>query len=385
MTIKPPDSLDTEFAPAEIIPLDAIQTQHKHFADLNMVKAFLDAFPDVFIVLNEQRQIVFSNDAMVNVAHAPSEDEILGQRLGNLLLCKHALGPGNGCGTTEFCRTCGAVKAMLAGLSGKRQVEECRIGTVDGDALDFRVWSTPIQVDGERFTMLSVKDISDEKRRRVLERLFFHDVLNTAGIVMGFSRLLDMNTEDSEQRALLDTLLSSAQRLVDEIRTQRDLSAAENDELAPHYEALNSIDLLIELKLQYSMHSVAESHEIRIAQDSAQFSFVSDRLLLGRVVGNMIKNALEASQPGDVVTIAAYQQDGEVIFCVHNPQAMPRNVQLQMFKRSFTTKGAGRGLGTYSMKLLSERYLGGSVDFTSTTEQGTTFTARYPQQPQIQE
>ncbi len=49
-----------------------------------------------------------------------------------------------------------------------------------------------------------------------------------------------------------------------------------------------------------------------------------------------------------------------------------------MFQRSFTTKGEGRGLGTYSMKLLSERYLNGRVEFTSSPEHGTTFTAVYP-------
>ena len=43
---------------------------------------------------------------------------------------------------------------------------------------------------------------------------------------------------------------------------------------------------------------------------------------------------------------------------------MPRQVQLQIFKRSFSTKGAARGLGTYSMRLLSERYLKGVVSFT---------------------
>lgn len=71
--------------------------------------------------------------------------------------------------------------------------------------------------------------------------------------------------------------------------------------------------------------------------------------------------------------------DGEqVTFTVQNPTYMPRNVQLQIFNRSFSTKGKGRGLETYSIKLLSERYLGGRVWFESTPEAGTTFYAAYP-------
>jgi sensor histidine kinase regulating citrate/malate metabolism len=56
-------------------------------------------------------------------------------------------------------------------------------------------------------------------------------------------------------------------------------------------------------------------------------------------------------------------------------------VQLQLFQRSFSTKAADRGLGTYSMKLLSERYLKGQVWFTTSLEQGTTFIGRYPLLP----
>jgi sensor histidine kinase regulating citrate/malate metabolism len=67
-----------------------------------------------------------------------------------------------------------------------------------------------------------------------------------------------------------------------------------------------------------------------------------------------------------------------VVFSVHNPAVMPRDVQLQMFQRSFSTKGSGRGLGTYSIKLLTERYLRGSVRFESRRDYGTTFYVRYP-------
>ena len=40
-------------------------------------------------------------------------------------------------------------------------------------------------------------------------------------------------------------------------------------------------------------------------------------------------------------------------------------MDIQTETLSFSTKGAGRGLGTYGMKLLTERYLNGSVSFVS--------------------
>jgi len=109
-----------------------------------------------------------------------------------------------------------------------------------------------------------------------------------------------------------------------------------------------------------------------------EVTLTTDRTLLKRVLGNMTKNALEASAPGQAVTLRCQDQDGGLAFSVHNPKAMPEKVQLQVFKRSFSTKGSGRGLGTYSIKLFTERYLGGRVWFTSSPEEGTTFTAWLP-------
>ena len=96
-------------------------------------------------------------------------------------------------------------------------------------------------------------------------------------------------------------------------------------------------------------------------------------MLLRRVVGNLIKNALEASQPGEAVTIS-YQEVGHPVIAVSNEGVMPEDVRRDVFRRAFSTKGeAGRGLGTSSVKLIAETYLKGTVDFFSTRESGTTF------------
>ena len=68
-------------------------------------------------------------------------------------------------------------------------------------------------------------------------------------------------------------------------------------------------------------------------------------------------------------------------FFVHNAGVIPREAQLQIFNRPFSTKGNGRGLGTYSVKLLTERFLRGRVRFVSEPPQGTTFFVDVPIEP----
>ena len=93
----------------------------------------------------------------------------------------------------------------------------------------------------------------------------------------------------------------------------------------------------------------------------------------------MIKNAIEATPRGNQVIVSCEDVGRQVAFHVTNPTVMPEEVRLQIFQRSFSTKGqAGRGIGTYSIKLFGETYLGGQVSFTSQEPDGTTFSIVLP-------
>jgi signal transduction histidine kinase len=100
----------------------------------------------------------------------------------------------------------------------------------------------------------------------------------------------------------------------------------------------------------------------------------SDQNILSRVLSNMVVNALEATKPGATVEVRYETQSGTSTFTVHNPGVIPDEVALRIFQRSFSTKTEpGHGLGTYSMRLLAEQYLGGKVTFESSIESGTSF------------
>lgn len=375
-----PTLIPTWYAPAERASRsDVLQLAQRFLGISPYVRAILDAVPDIFMALNPERQIVFANRSLLNFACC-QEADLLGLRPGEALGCAHALDRPAGCGTTEFCVTCGAAQAILNSACGLPDVQECRITRCEkGEALDFRVWSTPLAIDGDRFTLLTLSDISEEKRRRALERIFFHDVLNTVTAMKAASDLLARrgNGDTGDLSQIMRTLVD---RLIDEIAAQRQLTDAENDELAVNRVTINVPALLADLARAFTHHQLAEGRPIRVAP-AGDMALVSDPVILRRVLVNMLKNALEASRPGETVTLGYRLSGDEIEFWVHNPGVMPRPVQLQVFQRSFSTKGTGRGLGAYSMKLLGERYLGGRVGFTSSPEAGTTFTVRLPARP----
>ena len=137
-------------------------------------------------------------------------------------------------------------------------------------------------------------------------------------------------------------------------------------------------ELIRSVVSQYERLDLATDKTLLIGPFSESFSLISDEAILRRILGNMVKNAIEATEPGDTVTIKSGIKDGYAVFEVHNPGVIPEKAQTSIFTRFFSTKGPGRGLGTYSIKLLAEGYLGGNVSFSSDKRHGTTFAVAFP-------
>jgi signal transduction histidine kinase len=170
--------------------------------------------------------------------------------------------------------------------------------------------------------------------------------------------------------------------LFEEITSQRRLLQAERGELAVEVSNVRSLWLLEEIGRLFCADARWADREIAVREDSEDVEVATDRVLLQRVLANMVKNALEATPPGGKVSLACAPDGSSAVFSVHNAGCMPRPVQLQMFQRSFSTKGKGRGIGTYSMKLFAEQYLKGKVWFSTSEQEGTTFFVSLPLLPE---
>jgi sensor histidine kinase regulating citrate/malate metabolism len=92
----------------------------------------------------------------------------------------------------------------------------------------------------------------------------------------------------------------------------------------------------------------------------------------------MMKNAVEASPEWGVVEIGSFHNNGDVGIWVKNNAVIPEDIQTYLFKRPVSSKGKNRGLGTYSMKLLTEEYLKGKISYETNTENGTKFIIKLP-------
>lgn len=352
---------------------EVLREQSRIFSENKILINLANSLSQMLVVLNPERQIVFANRLFLQFLRKKELDTVLGKRPGEATNCIYSDLVEGGCGHSEFCRTCGAVNSILESQVGKQSVKECNILSKENEALDLQITSTPYKYNGNGFTIFAINDISHEKRRQNLERLFFHDVLNSAGGISDLSKILQDVNSPEEMMEIAEIIKRAADSLIYEISSQRQILAAERGELKMTVSEIDTFSILSELKNTYERQEMAAKKMIQIDDSSENHIIKTDPALLRRVLGNMVKNALEASLPGAFITVSSKKKQKKIQFSIHNNVYIEPDIQLQIFKRSFSTKGTGRGLGTYSMKLLGEKFLGGKVRFTSTQESGTTF------------
>lgn len=352
----------------------------QNFEFLESEKMFLDlfaSFSGVAAILDDNRQIVYANDDLLNLLGIGSLEPILGKRFGEVVSCIHSAENIYGCGTAEACRYCGAVNAILTSQrTNQKATNDTRITSeIEGKTIswDLKITCAPLKIKDKQFYVFALQDISGEKRRENLERTFFHDIINAAGSLNGLLKMLQNGATPDESKEIIDLSEAVSRDLLEEIMHHRQIKAAENGDLKVDNQMYNSYGLLKSAVGKIEGHEVASEKSIIVVDNSAGSNISTDRVLLQRVLINMLKNALEATEKGGTVTAKVIDFDDKVRFQVINKMVMSKEIQLQVFQRSFSTKGSGRGVGTYSIKLLTENYLKGRVGFTSSDSDGTVF------------
>jgi hypothetical protein len=352
----------------------------KPFTGNNTVNSFimqvLNAQPYVTAILNSDREIVFANEALYKLNNSDKIQDVLRENPGVALSCLYISSDGT-CSKTEHCRYCNLTNTITKCIETNKVVSsEWRFTSkINGKNVfhDFLVTVSPLHLEGESFIIFSLNDISNEKRRKALERIFFHDIINSAGSLTGILDVMEGTDDTKKVHELLELAKDTSQHLTEDILAQGELLAAENNELKIRNVSVNSWIILNEQIKKISHCIDAKNKTVLLSKESVETVLTTDIALLKRILYNMMKNAVEATPENGTVLIGCDENENSVTFWVRNPGVIPEEAKSHIFHRYFSTKGTNRGLGTYSMRLIGEQYLKGKVHFESGKENGTTF------------
>jgi len=363
---------------------DHLKKQVAYLDELPYLTQGLDATNSMILILNTCRQVVFANKAFLAMVNRGGSVELVGQRTGEIINCIYACDEIDGCSTAEVCKDCGGGNAILHAMETKKEFsgEFSNRNTMHGyeQNINLSIHVAPLPVKDEIFYVVSLADNSDSVKRRIMERTFFHDIINTVGALKGIVGLLKEDVSDNVKPEV-QFVEEYFKYLVEEILAQKYMMDAEDNKLVLEMTSMETIDILQSVSRLYEGHDVTTNKTITLDEFCINKELHTDQRLLRRILGNMVKNALEVSDKGDVVVLGCSmdkEQNEWIIFWVHNDAYMDQRVQNRVFQRSFSTKGADRGLGTYSMKLFGETFLKGQVGFSTNKKRGTRFYIKLP-------
>lgn len=380
-TSNPARLESTHHAPAERASEDEIEVLAKRALADPILRVVFDSIDGYTMVLDGHRQIIAANDELLAMLGVTCGSSLIGLRPGEAIHCLNAARDLGGCGTTIQCRHCGAVAAILSAQVSETPIEgQCSLSRWNQgrpQLADFRVRVSPLELGQVRVYVLVFHDITLLKWRELHQRMFLHDFANLVTGLKGWSEML------AEEVALTaaNEIVTLTRRLGDSLDSHRLILQCESGELHVEPEPIDLKKLQQDLTTWFGALAEARGCEFAVRQEGAAHVLVTDQQLLMRVLGNLTKNALEASVAGQPVTVTIRSDDEQTMFAVYNAGVIPSLTAAQIFKQRFTTKGAGHGLGIYSVQVLGEQYLGGQVEFESTVGAGTVFRFTLPNHP----
>ena len=193
------------------------------------------------------------------------------------------------------------------------------------------------------------------------------------------AQLLERTELSDEQKELVSIILQSGNKLNEMLNTSLDIVQMEEGRYVLKADELSLNEVLSAAVAE--VRNVGESDNITVDLNELNVpdTVQGETLHLENLFSNLIRNAIEASRPGDVVTVRV-QKDDEYTVDIHNNGVIPEDIRDRFFDQYVTSgKPDGSGIGTYVAKLIASVH-GGTIEFTSSESEGTHLFVRLPLQ-----
>ncbi len=198
-----------------------------------------------------------------------------------------------------------------------------------------------------------------------------HEIRNPLGSIAGSVQLLRSGKGlDDEERELCSIIQRETNRLNDLVTDMVDLSKQRKPELR----TVDAAEVAREVVALASQSGRAVSDvSVRFEGDGDPALVRADSAQLRQLIWNLVRNAVQASGPGDFVTVSVARSESEVTLTVSDRGVGIDETQLpRLFDAFFTTRSQGSGVGLAVVKRIADEH-GFAIQVESQAGRGATF------------
>jgi len=246
--------------------------------------------------------------------------------------------------------------------------------------------------DGKTFfgAIIVLQDITEERRLDYLKSEFItlasHQLRTPLSAIRWYVELFDeeKKTLTADQRSYLKEIDHGLDRMVALLTALLHASHLEGEGLRPEMQIIDAGALVREMEKDCETMAGEAGLHCMLSAPRRKIMVKTDPTLLRIVLQNLVSNAVKYSRKGKRISIGFSANKSTIVFSVQDEGVgIPVAEQKRVFQRFFRAKNVrqmdtdGNGLGLYITKSIVER-LGGTIEFKSRENEGTTFTVTFP-------
>ena len=208
-----------------------------------------------------------------------------------------------------------------------------------------------------------------------------HDLRNDVQAISLLADQLARGPLDPEQRESVAVIAASARtvgRLADDLLSVSRLDAGD---IRPHIEALALQPLLDAIEVEFGHLALRQGIELSI--EPTTLAVRSDRMLLERMLRNLVSNAVRYTRAGGSVLVVARADGGDVHIEVRDTGiGIPPHEQQRIFEEFYQVAGSASSKGLGIGLSIVQRFaalLGHELTLQSVLGEGSSFGIRLPQ------
>lgn len=212
-----------------------------------------------------------------------------------------------------------------------------------------------------------------------------HDLKNPLGAIFGFvDAIIDTESASNlstRQLEVLNRIRATTMRSIDMVKNFQLLSALHSGNIRRANIPCN-LNVVVKGVLEATWREGVGAPRLTTSLCTSDLLIQCERIMLDRIVSNLLSNALRYTPPQHTIEIATCKKANNAVLTVHNTgsyiSSEDQNRIFDRYVRANSSGGSsGSGLGLYIIKRISE-LISGTVSVKSSKTKGTTFVVELP-------